>query len=86
MPVEPQRSGGTSEGQRLAESNKMPPPGSNRIDAESVGHLSQSGHLVMGPGARRDTAAGNILIALLIVNQMKSNIVRYDLTIFQKFD
>merc|ERR1712088_314591 len=36
----------------------MPPPGSNRIDAESVGHLSQSGHLVMGPGARRDTAAG----------------------------
>ena len=60
MPVEPQRSGGTSEGQRLAESNKMPPPGSNRIDAESVGHLSQSGHLVMGPGARRDTAAGNI--------------------------
>jgi len=58
MPVEPQRSGGTSDGQRLAENNKMPPPGSNRIDAESVGHLSQSGHLVMGPGARRDTAAG----------------------------
>ena len=52
MPVEPQRSGGTSDGQT------MPPPGSNRIDAESVGHLSQSGHLVMGPGARRDTAAG----------------------------
>ena len=58
MPVEPQRSGGISDGQRLAETNKMPPPGSNRIDAESVGHLSQSGHLVMGPGARRDTAAG----------------------------
>jgi len=58
MPVEPQRSGGMSDGQRLAETNKMPPPGSNRIDAESVGHLSQSGHLVMGPGARRDTAAG----------------------------
>ena len=52
MPVEPQRSGGASDGQT------MPPPGSNRIDAESVGHLSQSGHLVMGPGARRDTAAG----------------------------
>ena len=58
MPLEPQRSGGSSDGQRLSEGSKMPPPGSCRVDAESVGHLSQSGHLVMGPGARRDTAAG----------------------------
>jgi len=58
MPLEPQRSGGASDGQRLDDNGKMPPPGSGRIDAETVGHLSQSGHLVMGPGARRDTATG----------------------------
>ena len=50
--------GGVSDGQRTADNGKMPPPGSGRVDAESVGHLSQSGHLVMGPGARRDTATG----------------------------
>ena len=60
MPLEPQRSGGASDGQRLGENSKMPPPGPGRVDAELVGHLSQSGHLVMGPGARRDTASGMI--------------------------
>ena len=60
MPLEPQRSGGASDGQKSADGGKMPPPGSSRMDAESIGHLSQSGHLVMGPGARRDTATGII--------------------------
>jgi hypothetical protein len=64
MPLEPQRSGGTSDGQRLGENSKMPPPGQGRCDAESVGHLSQSGHLVMGPGARRDTASGMIAVQI----------------------
>ena len=64
MPLEPQRSGGASDGQRLGENSKMPPPGPGRVDAELVGHLSQSGHLVMGPGARRDTASGMIVVRI----------------------
>lgn len=67
MPLEPQRSGGASDGQKSADGGKMPPPGSSRMDAESIGHLSQSGHLVMGPGARRDTATG-IIIGEIIAN------------------
>ena len=60
MPLEPQRSGGTVDAQKLAEGLQMPPPksGGGRVDAASVGHLQQSGHLVMGPGARRDSSAG----------------------------
>ena len=65
MPLEPQRSGGASDGQKSADGGKMPPPGSSRVDAESIGHLSQSGHLVMGPGARRDTATGTIFSEII---------------------
>ena len=65
MPLEPQRSGGASDGQKSADGGKMPPPGSSRMDAESIGHLSQSGHLVMGPGARRDTATGTIISGII---------------------
>ena len=67
MALEPQRSGGTSEGQRSADDGKMPPPGSGRIDATSVGHLQQSGHLVMGPGARRDSSTGTIFLKVNMV-------------------
>ena len=65
MPLEPQRSGGASDVQKSADGGKMPPPGSSRMDAESIGHLSQSGHLVMGPGARRDTATGTIISEII---------------------
>ena len=58
MALDPQRSGGISDGQRSADVGKMPPPGSGRVDAREVGHLQQSGHLVMGPGARRDSSTG----------------------------
>ena len=76
MPLEPQRSGGASDGQKSADGGKMPPPGSSRMDAESIGHLSQSGHLVMGPGARRDTATGKI------ISEGIANFALYTLVLF----
>ena len=36
----------------------VPPNGSGRIDPDSIGHLEQTGPLVNGPGARRDTMGG----------------------------
>ena len=58
-----QRSGGggeTPDGQKTGDvlSHQA---GTGRIDASNVGHLQQSGHLVMGPGARRDTSGGKYL-------------------------
>ena len=67
MALEPQRSGGASDGQRSADDDKMPPPGSGRIDATSVGHLQQSGHLVMGPGARRDSSTGTTFLKVNMI-------------------
>ena len=48
--------GGTPDSQRTGDA--MAQGGTGRIDASTVGHLQQSGHLVMGPGARRDTSGG----------------------------